>query len=154
MVKFNSNSPLSPKEEAVGLAGCDAYEKGDFLGAIDLFKKAARIGRTNSWYVNIGNIYADHLVPPQPDKAVHYYRLGVRTDAMAAYALAVHYYWKDEARWQRYWLDRAVEMGQEDARERFSDHKKRFKRKLAALRIARQNERDAATVSPVKRPPR
>ena len=91
MAKFNSNSPLSPKEEAVGLAGCDAHEKGDFLGAIDLFKKAARLGRTNSWYVNIGNIYDDHLVPPQPDKAVHYYKLGVRTDAMAAYALAVHY---------------------------------------------------------------
>ena len=70
---------------------------------------------------------------------------------MAAYALAVHYYWKDEERWQRYWLDRAVAMGQEDARERFIDHKKRFKRKLAALRLARQNERDAANISAAKR---
>ena len=123
------------KEEALGRAAEKACNRGDFQLAIKLYKEAGSTGKNSTWYSAIGNIYDDNLDPPSPDKAVHYYKLGARIDPSAAYNLAVHYFWKGNERWHRYWLDRAVELGNAEAHSEFEEWKATSK---SARRLLRQ----------------
>ena len=93
-----------------------AEERGDVRGAIRLFKRAAEMGNVVST-ARLGTIYDDVLKPPRPDLAVLWYKKGIRLGyETAAQNLAMHYKMLGKTRWYRYWLNRAVELGDEDSR--------------------------------------
>ena len=111
MARKNVKEPLAVFSEAFY-----AQEEGDLDRAIELYKQASRMGFTPA-QTNLGNIYDDVLIPAQPHKAVEMYRRAVRLgDRAGAWCLAVHYRNLHRGRWYRYWLRKAAEMGEEDAK--------------------------------------
>lgn len=119
------SKPATPEDdaEALGRAASDADERGDYQRAIELFKKASRIGKSDSWHLNLGTLYDDKLVPPSPKRAVYYWKLAAKTHPAAAYNLAVHYFWQGNERWRLFWLNRAIELGDKDAVQDFEEWK-------------------------------
>ncbi|GJL90434.1 hypothetical protein [Hyphococcus sp.] len=95
----------------------DAEEDGQLEEAICLLKKAARLG-SNAARSKLGTTYDDVVTPSQPDRAVYWYKQGVKNGySDCAWNLAMHYAGLGRRRGYLYWLRIANEMGDEDAPE-------------------------------------
>jgi len=110
--------PISTAENDLALAAHAAFERKKFRLAIELYRRAARVGEAN-WYSNVATIYDDYMRPPCPKKAVYYYKRAAREYAMGAYNLAIHYKQRGSFRWYKFWVQRAGEMGDVDALAEF-----------------------------------
>ena len=97
--------------------GCDLEEEGKFEQAFECYLRAARRGNVEA-QVNLGNLYDDEKgCPRDPQQAVYWYKRAARSGcSSAAHNLWVHYRQCGKQRWARYWLERAAELGDEDAR--------------------------------------
>ncbi|WP_157522478.1 tetratricopeptide repeat protein [Mitsuaria sp. 7] len=96
--------------------GCDDYARGRFKAAARNFSIAARYGNAEA-QVNLANMYdLGEGVPVDVKLAVHYYRLAASKGlTQAAYNLFVLYRTRGNMRGARYWLQRARDLGDEDA---------------------------------------
>jgi len=98
-------------------------EAGDIEGAIANFKEASRQGSVDA-RSKLGTIYDDVIKPPRPEEAVRWYRKGASAgDAGCAWNLAMHYAGIGNVRWYKYWLHKAKELGDPDAREELNTGK-------------------------------
>jgi TPR repeat protein len=98
-------------------AGLAAEGKGDINLAIQEFEKAA-IRKSIYARGKLGTIFDDVATPPQPKRAIYWYKAGVRLgDSSCAWDLAMHYSNLRKKRWYRYWLNVAEQMGEIDATE-------------------------------------
>ena len=98
-------------------AGMYAEENGNIPEAIRYFEKAAAKGSDYAWS-KLGTIFDLVVNPPQHDKAVRWYKFGVRRgDSSSAWDLAMHYSALGKNRWYRHWLRVAERMGEPGASE-------------------------------------
>lgn len=115
MVKKNEQS----NDQAVEFLrkAFDAEEAGQLEEAICLLKKAARLG-SNAARSKLGTTYDDVIKPAKPERAVYWYKQGVKNGySDCAWNLAMHYAGLGKKRGYLYWLRIANEMGDEDAAE-------------------------------------
>jgi TPR repeat protein len=99
-----------------------AEDRGDISTAINLYEKSAKLNFAYSQN-NLANIFDDKLVPSREKEAVYWYKKAISNGySTAAWNLAKHYQNKGNKRWYRYWLERAVQMGDEDAIDEVKAH--------------------------------
>jgi TPR repeat protein len=92
-----------------------AEEAGNLEVAIRLFKRASRLG-SNDARSKLGTIYDDVVKRPNPDRAVYWYRRGVKGgESSCAWNLAMHYAGLGRRRGYLHWLRVATAMGDPDA---------------------------------------
>jgi TPR repeat protein len=104
-------------------AGRAAEKSGDIGAAVKCFEKAAANG---SIYAigELGRIFDFVVKPPRNDRAVYWYRAGVRRGySSCAWDLAMHYSSLGNKRWYLHWLRVADRMGEPDAPEELSNGK-------------------------------
>ena len=90
-------------------------EAGEIDEAILRFKVAAKLG-SNKARSKLGTIFDDVLQPPRPERAVYWYKQGVRGGHSAcAWNLAMHYAGLGRKRGYLHWLRKARSMGDADA---------------------------------------
>jgi len=100
----------------------DAEESDDLVAAIRLFKRAARHG-SNVACSKLGTIYDDVLTPPNPFKAIYWYKRAVKGHhPNGAWNLAMHYAGLGRRRGYLYWLRIAAKMGDADASVELTDN--------------------------------
>ena len=100
-------------------AGCYAYEAGHVKKAARLFLKAAKMKNSEA-QVNLANILDSGTrgKPQNFDEARFWYKKAIANGSSeGAYNLAVSYRLRGNIRMYRFWLERAAQMGDEDAIE-------------------------------------
>ena len=97
--------------------GCDLEEKGEYRQAFKLYLMAAKHGSVEA-QVNLANLYDDGRgCRRNLQKAIYWYKKAIMLGSSeAAYNLGVHYLHLSNKRWAKYWLMRASDLGDEDAR--------------------------------------
>ena len=84
--------------------------------AIERLYKSARMGDSEAQWT-LANILDDELETPRPDEAVYWYKRAIRSgDATGAFNLAMHYKNRGNFRWYRFWMAKAAQLGDEDAK--------------------------------------
>ena len=97
--------------------GSDLEERGKFDAAARIYVMAAKRGSVICM-TNLANTLDDHASVKDPESAVDWYKKAYRSGfAPAAYNLGIHYKTAGKGRWQVFWLKRAADMGDEDAKE-------------------------------------
>jgi TPR repeat protein len=93
-------------------AAVAAENEGNISLAIAEFERAA-IGGSTYARGKLGTIFDEVVDPPQHDKAVYWYKAGVRLgDSSCAWDLAMHYSLLGKKRWYLHWLRVAESMGE------------------------------------------
>ncbi len=113
-----SSSERIPVHRQLLEAGCTLAERGELSSAVALFLRAARLGNPEA-QVNLGNaLDAGHGVAMSFTEARRWYKNAARRGAPeGAFNLAISYRAQGNDRMARFWLERANEMGDTDARE-------------------------------------
>ncbi len=97
--------------------GLNLYEAGDYPGVIAAYEFAAARNHSCA-QVNLATLLDDDACPPDPERAVFWYRKAVDNgESAAAYNLAIHYEKRADAELAIKWMKRAAEMGDSDALE-------------------------------------
>ena len=98
--------------------GSELEDRELFGQAVEWYTKAAKRGNMFAQN-NLGNLYDDGKgCEKNPAMAVFWYKQAVKSGcAEAAGNLGVHYRQLGKKRWARYWFERAVAMGDEEAEE-------------------------------------
>lgn len=97
--------------------GCDSDERGEFEEAARFFRLAAAKGDTGSM-TNLGNLLLDGKVKEiRPSEGMYWYKRAVAAGSnTGAWNLCMEYRMQRNKRWFIYWLKRAAEMGDSDAK--------------------------------------
>ncbi len=96
---------------------CDLEDEGRFEEALQCYLRSAKNGSVEA-QVNLANLFGEGRgCPENSERAVYWYKRAIKSGSPeAAYNLGVHYRRQGKQRWARYWLGRAAELGDEDAR--------------------------------------
>jgi TPR repeat protein len=114
----------SPDPNDLFCRAFECEEAGKLRQAIRLYEMSARRGFSSAC-VNLGNIFASQLKPPNIWRARYWYKRAYELGHPAgAYNIAVDYKKAGNRRWHEYWLGKAVERGYEDAVKEYAKLKK------------------------------
>jgi len=99
-------------------AGCALAERGELSAAAALFLRAAKLGNPQA-QVNLGNaLDAGYGVAKSFPDARHWYKNAARRGVPeGAFNLATSYRDQGNHRMARFWLERAAQLGDADARK-------------------------------------
>lgn len=124
MSEKNSKSikPRKKLARAFLEAACILYDANERKESIQMFLKAASLGSLEA-QVNLANIYDDgDGVHVNLGKARYWYKRAIRGGSSeAAYNLGISYKNKGDYRWSKYWLEKARDMGDDDAEEQIHE---------------------------------
>ncbi len=97
--------------------GCELEEQEKFELAFEFYLKAAKHGSIEA-QVNLAHFYDEGKgCEKDSQKAVYWYKRAYKLGCpQGAYNLGIHYRQEGKQRWAKYWFERAVDMGYEDAR--------------------------------------